>query len=324
MQDSLRANGYTYHYVGGNYIFLGADGYNSFNSGFWGVRTTELPYGGNFITGYADWKGLQPDLILMEIGTNDIQNSSTTAAADLGKLMDKIWLDVPNAIILASTIPPFIASDVANNTRTNAYNLQVPGIVSAKASAGKKAMVVDVHSAITTDAKYFYDHVHPNDLGHRQIAAKWFSAIRDITVKTGDYQANANLAPVVRATVTPTFTSSEIGFRHPISINPALMKVINLGESAHLTGTLIDAGASTATGVSYAWSMSTGSGTVSFTTPNQLNTDATFSGAGQYGLCLTATRNGLVGKAYCRVVVKKQPEAMILHKEHMVNLSVLI
>src|SRR4029079_4277604 len=61
--------------------------------------------------------GQKPQIILLMIGTNDINRSVDVANAPvrLGKLIDEIVADAPGALVVVSTIIPI--NDSAGNTR---------------------------------------------------------------------------------------------------------------------------------------------------------------------------------------------------------------
>jgi hypothetical protein len=56
-----------------------------------------------------------------------------------------------------------------------AYDATIPGIVAAKASAGKNVSFVDMHSAVPTAE--LVDGIHPTVGGYSRMAARWYSAI---------------------------------------------------------------------------------------------------------------------------------------------------
>lgn len=63
------------------------------------------------------------------------------AAQRLGNLIDQILAAVPSVVVLVGKIPQ--NGNPTQNSNTNAYNALIPGVVNARASAGKHVRLVD-------------------------------------------------------------------------------------------------------------------------------------------------------------------------------------
>ena len=89
----------------------------------------------------------QPNLVLLHVGTNDcVQNVDiANAGARLGILIDRLFSTIPDVTIIASTLLPNGNSATQANIQT--YNGQIPGVVKARQSAGKKITYVDFSSS---------------------------------------------------------------------------------------------------------------------------------------------------------------------------------
>jgi lysophospholipase L1-like esterase len=118
----------------------------------------------------------RPDIVLLQIGTNDvIQRWGLPAApARLSALLDVITATVPAAQVYVAAITPL--SGRPNDTRARAYNATIPGIVSAKVAAGHHVHFVDMHSGLSKD-DLSGDGIHPTNGGYAKIAARWYSAL---------------------------------------------------------------------------------------------------------------------------------------------------
>ncbi|WNV86443.1 ricin-type beta-trefoil lectin domain protein [Umezawaea sp. Da 62-37] len=116
-----------------------------------------------------------PRTVLLHIGTNDMNQNYdiANAPARLSALIDKIRANAPQVELFVAQITP--ESDATQESRVQAFNATVPGIVSQK---GAKTHLVDMHSAITTAD--LADGVHPNQAGYDKMGARWFSALQSV------------------------------------------------------------------------------------------------------------------------------------------------
>ncbi|WP_051365987.1 GDSL-type esterase/lipase family protein [Hamadaea tsunoensis] len=148
----------------------------------------------------------QPSIVTLHIGTNDMnQNYQVgTAPARLGALIDQITADLPQAtVIVASLIP---ANDAAIQSRIDTFNAAVPGLVSTRASAGKKVRFVDMRTLTAADLA---DTLHPSDAGYAKMAAIFAPAVasvlddgRDAPMFTSGFEQGAGVDAV------PTWSDS--------------------------------------------------------------------------------------------------------------------
>jgi lysophospholipase L1-like esterase len=112
-----------------------------------------------------------PNIILLHIGTNDMYQSPSGAPDRLGTLIDQIIQELPDALLVVSTIIPLPMSASAVNT----FNAAVPGIVNSRKDAGKHIVLVDQFTGFPTNE--LGDGVHPNQAGYARMASKWYPAI---------------------------------------------------------------------------------------------------------------------------------------------------
>ena len=122
-----------------------------------------------------------PNIVLLMIGTNDINDNIdiTNAPSRLGKLIDEIITDAPAALVVVSTIIPIAAPNA--DQRAQAYNAAIPGLVNARASAGKHVVLVDNYAAFAKDPNYQTtlkaDGLHPNTAGYVVLGQSFYGAI---------------------------------------------------------------------------------------------------------------------------------------------------
>jgi lysophospholipase L1-like esterase len=124
-----------------------------------------------------------PNIILLQIGTNDVNGNINLAQAPqrLGALLDQIINDAPNALLVVAQIIPTLNQQT--NTRVQAYNAAIPGLVQARAAAGKHIEVLDLFTVFNSNPNFnslMNDNLHPNDTGYAVMGQAWFQAIEDV------------------------------------------------------------------------------------------------------------------------------------------------
>lgn len=136
--------------------------------------------GGYFLTGGngTGRPAMTPDVILLEIGTNDLLQGSTTINQDLLDLVTHIHALTPNTVILIAGVTPInSAGFTASVNAYNAYikNTLVPSLYYTR--------FVDQNSAfLNADGSVNgpllgSDLVHPNRFGYPILALHWAAAI---------------------------------------------------------------------------------------------------------------------------------------------------
>lgn len=116
----------------------------------------------------------QPDIILLQIGTNDMGRDDWSTAPDrISGLIDQITTQRPNTELLVANLIP--TSNGTRSQRVEIFNGQLPTIIAAKRKQGKRVHFVDLNSTLTlTD---LVDIVHPNVAGYDKMADKWAEVI---------------------------------------------------------------------------------------------------------------------------------------------------
>jgi lysophospholipase L1-like esterase len=135
------------------------------------------------ITGLAadHVKTYKPHIVTLMIGTNDVvlENEVEDAPARLGHLIDLLVEADPNLLVVVAQIPP--GKDDAINARAETYNAAIPGVVAARARAGKHVAIVDMYAAFTQNpnfkADYVNDLVHPTQVGYDVMGDTWFALL---------------------------------------------------------------------------------------------------------------------------------------------------
>ena len=121
-----------------------------------------------------------PNIVLLKIGTNDVNGTGASSApTNLKTLINQITEDAPSALLVVSSIIPI--KDDNTNTKVKTYNATIPTAVNEAAAAGKHVIFVDSYAAFvavsswkTTDMS---DNLHPNDTGYALLGQTWYGAI---------------------------------------------------------------------------------------------------------------------------------------------------
>ena len=152
----------------------GYSGYTIVNrpGGFFGQLNgiLETMQSGDYITKYA------PDIILLQIGTNDINNGALDSCEnDLHTLLDYLCEKHPqDGVIFMTTIPDLGNSGWGGGGSKNqdiaAYNQIVKKVADEYSS--KHVIYADIHSVINASSD-LSDGVHPNAGGYEKMADYW-------------------------------------------------------------------------------------------------------------------------------------------------------
>ena len=113
------------------------------------------------------------DIVLMHIGTNDMNMSPAGAPDRLAKLIDKITTALPNALLVVAKIIPL-------NNSVQAFNDAIPGIVDMRVAQGKHIKVVDLNTGFPMGGM---DSVHPYQSGYNWMGDKFYEVIKDLLPK---------------------------------------------------------------------------------------------------------------------------------------------
>ena len=125
-----------------------------------------------------------PDIVLLMIGTNDVDNSIDlpNVPTRLGALVDSIIALDAHTLIVVAQITPTMQDPL--NARIQTYNAAIPAVVKARADAGKHVALVDMYDAFVSDPSYrstlMYDRLHPNIAGFQKMADTWNTVIHDL------------------------------------------------------------------------------------------------------------------------------------------------
>ncbi len=146
------------------------------HEGHAGFRTNELQV--------ANYLNANPaDVILLEIGTNDISfnESASQVRDDISAILDAIEAARPAARTYLSTVIPRKDNNARQTTTQNLNNL-LPALAQSKVAAGQDVVLVDLAAQFLAnpnwDTELMDDDKHPNDNGYALMAQEFFNAIQ--------------------------------------------------------------------------------------------------------------------------------------------------
>lgn len=152
----------------------------------------------------AGWlQTYHPDIVTLQIGTNDMYGDDTAAGAParLSALLDRITATAPNAQVYVTNIPPI--NDPGHHRRAQAFNATIPGIV------GRRPRVTFVDTASALVHPYdFVDALHPTYGGASRAATRWYSALTGIPLTRYEAEQTPNASLVHATRVGNNATSS--------------------------------------------------------------------------------------------------------------------
>jgi lysophospholipase L1-like esterase len=124
----------------------------------------------------------KPHIVLLMIGTNDVNTGEDNIPGRLSTLMDTIVNADPKLLlVVAQIVPQQKATPDTLNMKVQAYNAEIPALVKTKADAGKHIVVVDMYKAFTADPNYsttlMNDQLHPTPQGFTVMTNTWYAAI---------------------------------------------------------------------------------------------------------------------------------------------------
>jgi|GEM_PF-1202361 len=124
----------------------------------------------------------RPDMILLQIGTNDMQEPDVSVLADrMGGLIDRIGAAAPDAELIVAQIPPQAGEET--NKKIEAFNAGIRSLVADRAAAGRRIGTVDMYASLTQAD--LHDGIHPNDSGYAAMADAWYAGIVGVLQKPG-------------------------------------------------------------------------------------------------------------------------------------------
>ncbi|MGE0312173.1 MAG: GDSL-type esterase/lipase family protein [Lautropia sp.] len=188
LQELLTAGGYPADFVGSQSNGAGAGIVDASHEGHSGFRTDEID------AGTTAWLAIaKPDIVLLHVGTNDVNQAVNTATAvgNVNAILTKASAFAANAtnppvgLVVAKIVPQRpengnVPTTTFNASLTAAYNSQWADAVNT--NARYRVRMVDMFSALdpSTDLTALSTDVsglHPNTSGYNKMAQVWFDSL---------------------------------------------------------------------------------------------------------------------------------------------------
>ena len=181
----LSNGGFAYDFVGSKNDNAAA-GMDPDHNGTNGIRTDQV------LANLSTWMAVQPDTVLMMLGTNDILQGVpvATAASNLSSLINQITSGFPKRRLYVSTVLPISGKDwngqtaAQLNANANSYNVQVRNLVQQYRNSGRNVTLVDMNATLvytnSNPANNVFqpgDGVHPGQAGYNQMGGIWYNSI---------------------------------------------------------------------------------------------------------------------------------------------------
>lgn len=189
--DSLRTNNYNFDFIGHNIC-----GYYQFPdphfNGVPGIRDDQMasflssgydPISQMQVTAGNYLNAFTPNLVLLHLGTNGVNDPGGTSAADIENILNLIDAKSPDIWVVLA----LIIDMVPNSSNVTSFNNNVRNMAQARIDAGDKILIVNMQ----TDAGLvyindttppfngdMYDGLHPNDSGKLKMSNLWFKALQ--------------------------------------------------------------------------------------------------------------------------------------------------
>ena len=218
--------------------------------------------GQNMIAAY------QPDIVLLQIGTNDILSNYNDGITDrLENLVNVILQDLDaDSTVFVSTIPDIDAytrADWLGSYGINAwgstqeekdrlmetvtgcidtYNTSIYNLVLKMQSEGKNVQFADINSVVDYQTD-LHDGVHPNEAGYENMGNYWAGLLNDFFQSNGTNPKPVTTTTTTQPAVTTTTTTTTKATTKPITTTSTAKTTTTTKATTTTTAATVPAGA---------------------------------------------------------------------------------
>lgn len=135
----------------------------------------------SLLAGLETWLRLEPDIVVVYAGVNDIVSGEATGAETVThaqNLINAILGMLPGVRIIWCQIGGVTGGFAGFQTQINAYNAGLPAMINGLANAVQDVMLVDCATGFDVGTMLQVDNIHPNEAGARHIAARIFNGLK--------------------------------------------------------------------------------------------------------------------------------------------------
>ena len=168
LKNLLDADGYTTDFVGsltnGGFADNQHEGHDSY-------RADDPVSSQKLLGNIGAWMASTPaDVVLLHIGTNDLNANDTGTVAEVSAVLDEIQTANSNATIVVALIIG-VKNDPPLQSAISTYNSNLNIMAQARISAGENLLVVDMENGagIDYDSSDMKDRLHPSQTGYDKI-----------------------------------------------------------------------------------------------------------------------------------------------------------
>ena len=253
----LKEKGYT------NFDFVGPEGKNSASFNYNGKTVTyddnhagysgytilkqQGGYGGGLYDVLKETdavKKTQPNIILLIIGTNDMNYNHTESELekDLHTLLDFMIADMPSdGMIFLSTIPELgggmFMGGGDKTAQIASYNNLVKKVANEYNSSGKQVTFADIHGCLNGTAD-LGDGVHPNAVGYEKMGKYWAEVVDEYLKSSKSAVTTTTTTTATTTTTTTTSTSTTTTTTAPVTTTTEEMPIVTNPGDANGDGQL--------------------------------------------------------------------------------------
>lgn len=127
----------------------------------------------------------KPDLIMLQLGVNDVWGSKPTATilSNYAKLIEQARAQNPNVVLVVAQIQkirPDCGTDESVTKRAEELVKAVPAWAAQQSQAKSPVFVADLWTNSDWSKAETNDCVHPNDVGAERMGNNWYAALKGI------------------------------------------------------------------------------------------------------------------------------------------------
>ena len=126
-----------------------------------------------------------PDLIMLQLGVNDVWNSKTVQAilSSYATLVQQARAHNPNVVLVVARIQkirPDCSTDATRTLLAESLVNAVPAWAQGQSQPNSPVFVADLWTNSDFSKAETIDCVHPNDIGAEKMGMNWFNALKSI------------------------------------------------------------------------------------------------------------------------------------------------